>query len=289
MPVRRAERAPSQQEGTKLELGALNSAWEESENVCPDIVPSCSFFCLNNWCQINSCTFFASINKHKNLPSTDSTLPKAFRKAAGYFLKAQYLGWERRMGRELIRADSWHALRSRMNPPFHLFLHRDWKSPPEWEMRRTLGERRNLFRAASVKRMRGGCQKSIKEFGAEMEKEKRREKMVEKKAKTYRREGGGRQAVFRGRFVLQKLSTRLQCAFHPPPYLLGCAHKGAGKQSRRSCRRFTSTQNRGALRERKLPSDPCTTNHDGNSYRPKDSRESAGRKPAESSLFLQRS
>lgn len=74
-----------------------------------------------------------------------------------------------------------------------------------------------------------------------MEKEQKKEKMVEKKAKTCRREGEGRQTVFRGHFVLQKLSTHLQCAFQPPPYLLGHAHKGAGKQSHRSCRRFAST------------------------------------------------
>jgi len=74
-----------------------------------------------------------------------------------------------------------------------------------------------------------------------MEKEKRKEKMIENKGKTCRREVEGRQAVFRDCFVLQKLSTHLQCAFHPPPYLLGHTHKGKGKQSHRSCRRFTST------------------------------------------------
>lgn len=63
-------------------------------------------------------------------------------------------------------------------------------------MKRTIGERGNLFRAASTKRMRGGCQKSVKEFGGEMEKEKRKEIMVvKKKNQTCRREGEGRQAV----------------------------------------------------------------------------------------------
>lgn len=54
-----------------------------------------------------------------------------------------------------------------------------------------------------------------------MEKEKRKEKMVEKKAKTCRREGEGRQTVFRGHFVLQKLSTHLQCAFLSPSLFTG--------------------------------------------------------------------
>lgn len=121
-----------------------------------------------------------------------------------------------------------------------------------------------------------------------MEKEKRKEKMVEKKQKQAGEEGKADKADFRGCFVLQKLSTRLQCAFLPPPALLGCALKGAGKQSHRNCWRFTWTQNRGALRERKLLSDPCTTNHDGDGAGP-ETGERAGRKPAESSLFLQRS